>query len=81
VESVHPKTDNLGDTVEPASIGSRNYFEVEREDGIFLASKALFEALSDRSNASQKLLHPLDAPSHSELPRKRQRVDIDSIVF
>ncbi|CAE6455390.1 unnamed protein product [Rhizoctonia solani] len=28
---------------EPAPIGCRNYFEVEREDGVFLASKLLEE--------------------------------------
>ncbi|CAE6423375.1 unnamed protein product [Rhizoctonia solani] len=80
-EGTHVETDILGSTAEPVSIGSRNYFEVEREEGVFLASKALFEALSDQPNASQKLSRPLDSPSHPEPARKRQRVDIDSIVF
>ncbi|CAE6465834.1 unnamed protein product, partial [Rhizoctonia solani] len=32
---------------EPVPTGSQSYFEVEREDGVFLASKVLFDTLSD----------------------------------
>ncbi|KAH7338363.1 hypothetical protein B0J17DRAFT_421231 [Rhizoctonia solani] len=66
---------------EPMPIGSRRYFEVEREDGVFLASKLLSDTLSDNTNTSQKLTRPFESPSHPEPPQKRQRVDIDSIVF
>ncbi|KEP46915.1 DUF659 family protein [Rhizoctonia solani 123E] len=63
------------------AMGSRHYFEVEHEDGVFLASKMLSKALSDRTNVSQKLVRPLESPLHPEPTHKRQRVDIDSIIF
>ncbi|QRW16066.1 hypothetical protein RhiXN_04067 [Rhizoctonia solani] len=71
----------LGGVAGTSPVGSRNYFEVEREDGVFLASKALFEALSDGQSNSQKMTHPLESPTRPEPTRKHQRVDIDSIVF
>ncbi|KDN36365.1 hypothetical protein RSAG8_10873, partial [Rhizoctonia solani AG-8 WAC10335] len=43
------------DVQETTVVGSRHYFEVEHEDGVFLASKMLSEALFDHTNASQKL--------------------------
>ncbi|KDN49062.1 hypothetical protein RSAG8_02415, partial [Rhizoctonia solani AG-8 WAC10335] len=70
-----------GDGQEMTVVGSRHYFEVEHEDGVFLASKMLSEALFDHTNASQKTVRPLESPPHPEPARKRQRVDIDSIVF
>ncbi|GAB1527885.1 hypothetical protein RhiTH_011073 [Rhizoctonia solani] len=71
----------LGGVAGTSPVGSRNYFEVEREDGVFLASKALFEALSDGQSNLQKMTHPLKSPTRPEPTRKHQRVDIDSIVF
>ncbi|KDN33334.1 hypothetical protein RSAG8_13576, partial [Rhizoctonia solani AG-8 WAC10335] len=74
--------DELNETGnEPAPIGNRNYFEVERSEGVFLASKLLSDTLSDNPNVLHKLTRPLESPSQAEPPHKRQRVDIDSIVF
>ncbi|CAE6467279.1 unnamed protein product [Rhizoctonia solani] len=70
--------DNLG---EPILVGSRHFFEVEQEHGVFLASKYLSEALSDHLNISQKPTRPLESTPCPEPARKRQRVDVDSIVF
>ncbi|KDN45112.1 hypothetical protein RSAG8_05027, partial [Rhizoctonia solani AG-8 WAC10335] len=70
-----------GDVHERTIMGSRYYFEVQREDGVFLASKMLSEALSDHTNVSQKLARPLESPLYPEPAHKRQRVDIDSITF
>ncbi|KAH7325343.1 hypothetical protein B0J17DRAFT_723109 [Rhizoctonia solani] len=81
IGDICPETNDLGDAAKSVSIGNRNYFKVEREEDVFLASKAPFEVLSDHPNASQKVSRPLDTPSHPEPARKRQRVDIDSIVF
>ncbi|KAG8752176.1 hypothetical protein FRC11_008645, partial [Ceratobasidium sp. 423] len=75
----HTSSQNGVDATTP--MGSRHFFEVEREDGVFLASKVLFEALSDHSLAVPKAsARSLESPS-PEPARKRQRVDIDSIVF
>ncbi|KAJ1299985.1 hypothetical protein OPQ81_003833 [Rhizoctonia solani] len=70
------ETDN-----EPLPMRSRNYFEVEREEGVFLASKLLSDTLSDNIIFSNTPKRPLESPSHPEPPQKRQRVDIDSIMF
>ncbi|KAG8707428.1 hypothetical protein FRC11_007447, partial [Ceratobasidium sp. 423] len=80
-ESAYNYTGSQGDLRETITMGSRHYFEVEHEDGVFLASKLLSEAISDYTNNSQKSTHPLEDPSYPEPARKRQRVDIDSITF
>ena len=67
------------DTTTPA--GSQHFFEVKHEDGIFLTSRMLFEALSNHSIiAPQKWTLPLESP-YPKPAHKRQQVDIESIVF
>ncbi|CAE6497968.1 unnamed protein product, partial [Rhizoctonia solani] len=58
----HTSSQNGVDATTP--MGSRYFFEVEREDGAFLVSKVLFEALSDHSLPVPKAsARSLESPS------------------